>query len=118
MRIFGREPALTLGVVSAVLSLLATFQVDGLSSEQAGLVVAVVSAVFGAVTAAVTRPVAPAAFTAVVAAVAALLAGYGYDVPPETIAAVNAVILAGLSLLTRGQVSPAAPLPARASRGA
>jgi len=106
MKIFGREPALILGTLSAALSLLVTFNV-GMSTEQAGALVAVVSAAFAAVTAAVTRPIAPSAFTGLVAAVAALTAAYGLDVAPETVGAVNAVVLAMLALLTRGQVSPA-----------
>lgn len=106
MRIFGREPALILATVSASLSLLVSFGFDGLSAEQAAAIVAVLSAVFAAVTAAITRPIAPSAFTGLVAAVVVLLAAYGMDVSQETVGAVNAVILAVLGLVTRGQVSP------------
>jgi len=105
MKIFGREPALIVSSISAVLSLIVTFNI-GLSGEQAGATVAVISAVFGAIAAAATRPIAPAAFTAVVAAGAALLAAYGLNVSAETVGATNAVVLAVLALLTRGQVSP------------
>jgi hypothetical protein len=65
--------------------------------------------VFAAATAAVTRPIAPSAFTGLVAAVAALLAAYGLELGPEKVGALNAVVLAGLGLLTRGQVSPTNP---------
>ncbi|MBW1600908.1 hypothetical protein JJV70_02075 [Streptomyces sp. JJ66] len=106
MRIFGREPALVIGVISAGLSLLVTFNV-GLTSAQAGGMVALLSALGAAATAAVTRPVAPAAFTGVVAAGAALAAAFGFEVAPETVGALNAAVLAVLALLTRGQVSPA-----------
>lgn len=105
MKIFGREPALIISTISAVLSLIVTFNV-GMSGEQAGAIVAVISAAFGAITAAATRPIAPSAFTAVVAAGAALLAAYGLDVSAETVGATNAVVLAVLALLARGQVSP------------
>ena len=105
MKIFGREPALIIASISAALSLLVTFQF-GLSAEQAGAIVAVISAVFAAATAAVTRPIAPSAFTGLVAAVAALLAAYGLNVSAETVGATNAVVLAVLGLLARGQVSP------------
>ena len=108
MKIFGREPALIIASVSAGLSLLVTFGF-GLSAEQAGAIVAGISAVFAAVTATVTRPIAPGAFTGLVAAVAALLAAYGLDLSAEKIGAINAVVLAGLALLTRGQVSPSSP---------
>jgi hypothetical protein len=105
MKILGREPALIISTLSALLSLIVTFNV-GMSGEQAGAIVAVTSAVFGAITAAMTRPIAPAAFTALVAAGAALLAAYGLNVSAETVGATNAVVLAVLALLTRGQVSP------------
>ncbi|MDT0608892.1 hypothetical protein [Streptomyces lancefieldiae] len=108
MRIFGREPALIIATISAGLSLLVTFGF-GLSTEQAGAIVAVISAVFAVATAVVTRPIAPSAFTGLTAAVAALLAAYGLELSTEKIGALNAVVLAGLALLTRGQVAPADP---------
>lgn len=113
MRIFGREPALIVAALSAGLSLLVTFNV-GLSGEQAGAIVAVISGALAAVTAAMTRPIAPSAFTGLVAAAVALLAAYGFSVAPETVGALNAVVLAVLALVTRGQVSPTT---ARTPRG-
>jgi hypothetical protein len=105
VRIFGREPALLIAVISAGLSLLVTFGF-GVSADQAGAIVAGISAVFAAVTAAATRPIAPSAFTGLVAAAAALLAAYGLDLSAEKVGAINAVVLAGLALLTRAQVTP------------
>ncbi|WP_309029312.1 hypothetical protein [Streptomyces alfalfae] len=113
MRIFGREPALIIATVSACLSLLVSFGFDGLSAEQAAAIVAVISAVFAAATAAITRPIAPSAFTGLVAAAVALLAAYGLDVSQETVGALNAIILAVLGLLTRGQVAPTNSAPIR-----
>lgn len=106
MKVFGREPALILQTVSAALALLVTFNFNGLSAEQAAAIVAVLSAAFAAATAAITRPIAPSAFTGLVAAAAALIAAYGYEVSTETVGAVNALALAGLAFLTRGQVTP------------
>ena len=105
MRIFGREPALIIAALSAGLSLLVSFNF-GLSAEQAGALVAVVSALFAAATAVITRPIAPSAFTGLVAAAVALLAAYGFSVSAETVGALNAVVLGVLGLVTRGQVSP------------
>ena len=107
MKILGREPALLIATVSAGLSLLVTFGF-GLSAEQAGAMVAVISAVFAAAAAPVSRPIAPSAFTGLVGAAAALLAAYGLELSAEKVGAINAVVLAGLALLTRAQVSPAA----------
>lgn len=103
----GREPALVVGFIGAALSVLAALGLQGLSADQVTLIVAVLSAITGAATAALTRPVAPGAFTGLVAAAAALATGYGLEVAPETVGAVNGLVLAGLALLTRGQVSPA-----------
>lgn len=108
MRIFGREPALYLNTLSAVLGLVVTFNV-GLTENQAGWLVAGVSAVLGAIAAALTRPIAVQAFTTLVATVASAVAAFGYDVAPTTTAAVNGLVLAVLMFLTRGQVSPASP---------
>ncbi|MFG2412263.1 hypothetical protein [Streptomyces goshikiensis] len=105
MKILNREPAVVIGVVSAVLSLIVTFNI-GLTSLQAGATVAVISAGSAAVTAARTRPVAPAAFTGLITAGVALLAAWHFQVAPATVGSLNAVVLAVLVFLTRGQVSP------------
>ncbi|MBB0231798.1 hypothetical protein FOE67_20440 [Streptomyces calidiresistens] len=114
--VFGREPALWLGVLSAGLSVAVTLGV-GLTTVQAGAIVAAVSAVGGAVTAAVTRPVAPAAFTGAIGALVALVAAFGLEVSPELVAAMSGMTVAVLALLTRGQVSPA-PAVAGEEQGA
>lgn len=101
-----REPALYIGVLSGGLSLLVAVGFGSLTSDQAALIVAAITAVGGVVTAIATRPVAPAAFTALVAAGAALLAGFHFDVSAGTVAAVNGLVLAVLTLVTRHQVSP------------
>jgi hypothetical protein len=101
-----REPALYIGVLSGALSLLVALNFGSLTSDQAALIVAAITAVGGVITAIATRPVAPAAFTALVAAVAALLAGFRFDVSPGTVAAVNGLVLAVLTLVTRHQVTP------------
>ncbi len=73
---------------------------------------------FAAITAAMTRPIAPSAFTGLIAAVVALFAAYHYNVSPETVGSLNALVLAVLVFITRGQVSPSpAVAPASSSRG-
>lgn len=103
--ILGREPALWLNTLSAVLGLVVTFNV-GLSAEEAGWAVAGVSAILGAIAAALTRPIAVQAFTTLVATLASAVAAFGYEVAPTTTAAVNGLVLAVLMFVTRGQVSP------------
>jgi hypothetical protein len=105
-KIFGNEPAVITAVISAALSLVVTLGV-GLSGDQAGAWVAVISGVFAVVAAWHTRPVAPAVFTGLVQVTAALLAAYHFNVAPATVGAINVFVIAVLTLLTRGQVSPA-----------
>lgn len=107
MRIFGREPALIIGFIGAALTLLGTLGL-GLTGDQAVLWIAALGAISGAVTAAATRPIAPGAFLTVVAAAVPLLASYGLDLSSDTVAAINGLLLAGLTALFRGQVTPAA----------
>ncbi|HEY9366991.1 hypothetical protein [Streptomyces sp.] len=109
MKLFGREPVVVLNTLSAVLGLVVTLGVTSLTAEQAGATVAVVSAILGGIAAAMTRPIAPQAFTAIVAAGATAVAAFGFEVSQETVGAVNTVVLAVLTLLTRVQVTPTKP---------
>jgi hypothetical protein len=108
-KIFGREPALIVGAISAALSLAVTFGV-GLTADQAGAWTAVISGAFAVVSAVLTRPIAPAAFTGLVAVAADLLSAYQFNVSAASVVAVNTTVLAILALITRGQVSPAPAL--------
>ncbi|NEA52443.1 hypothetical protein G3I35_40795 [Streptomyces sp. SID10815] len=112
MKIFGREPIVVLNTLSAVLGLIVSLGVTSLSAEQAGAIVAAVSAILGGIAAALTRPIAPQAFTAIVAAGATAVAAFGYDVSQTTIGAINTLVLATLTLLTRAQVTPSSPTAA------
>jgi Ni/Fe-hydrogenase subunit HybB-like protein len=109
MRIFGREPVVVMNALAAALGLVVSLGITSLTAEQAGVIVAAVSAVLGAIAAAMTRPIAPQAFTALVAAGATAVAAFGYDVSQETVGAINVLALAGLTLLTRVQVTPSKP---------
>lgn len=104
-RLFGREPALWISVISGALSLVVSLGV-GLDAQEAAGWVAAITAAFGVATAVLTRPIAPAAFTTLVTVTADLLAAYHFDVSAGTVAAVNGFVLAVLTLLTRAQVSP------------
>jgi hypothetical protein len=108
MKIFGRDPVLFLNSLSAILGLVVTFNV-GLTEDQAGWIVAGISAILGAVAAAMTRPIAVQAFTTLVATVASAVAAFGYNVAPTTTAAINGLVLAVIMFITRGQVSPSRP---------
>ncbi|MEU8329809.1 hypothetical protein [Micromonospora sp. NPDC048839] len=111
MKIFGREPALVIGAVGALLTVLASLNVPGLDAGAAAAITAFVAASIIAIT---TRPVAPALFTAVIAAGVALVAEYGMDVPDGVTGALAGAVLAGFALFgIRPQVIPASDPAAR-----
>lgn len=107
MRILGREPTLWLQSLSAVLALLVTFGWDNLTAEQAGAMVAVLTALVGVANAVAVRPWQPAMFTGLITAGAVLAGTYGFDLAQEKIGALQVAVTAVMTLLTRVQVSPA-----------
>lgn len=108
MKIFGREPTLWIGVVSSIIVLLGTFSFHYLSGQQAALIVVAINAVAGAINAYAVRPISPVAFTYAVGALVAVAGAYGLNLSIETVAALNAVVIPVLALLSRGQVDPQA----------
>lgn len=111
MRIFGREPALIIGAIGTVVTLLVALGIPGLDAGAGAAVTTLITAV---IIAATTRPVAPALYTGIVAAGAALLTEYGFNLSEDIVVGVSAVLLAGFSLFgIRPQVTPNAdPRPA------
>lgn len=104
MKIFGREPALIIGFIGAVLAAIVALNVPWMTAGQAAAVLAVLT---GVVTAATTRPMAPGLFAGLVAAVAALFAQYGLHWSDAMIAAITSIVLAGFALFgVRNQVTP------------
>ncbi|OKI52844.1 hypothetical protein [Micromonospora sp. CB01531] len=106
MRIFGREPALVIGAIGSLITVLAALNLPGLSAGAAAALTALVTA---SITAWTTRPVAPSLYVGVVAAVATLLAEYGFHVSDQSVAAIGGAIVAGFALFgVRPQVTPKA----------
>lgn len=114
--IFGREPALIIGLIGALVTWAAGLGLDFLDAGQA---VAVTTAVTGLIIAATTRPVAPALYVAAVAALGALFAEYGLNWSDAAITGLGGIILAGFALFgIRPQVTPAAdPAPTALNTG-
>lgn len=113
MKIFGREPALILGLFAAAVQLFSAIVLP-LSTEQQGVLNAVAVAVIGFATAAAvsTEKAAPAVLGVVQAVLACALA-FGLDIPPETQGAVMAFVTALASAWVRTQVvAPEPPAPA------
>jgi hypothetical protein len=102
---FGKEPALIVGFIGAVLTFLVSLNLGFLD---AGAAAAILSLITGIVTAATTRPIAPGLYAGIAGAAAAVLAEYGTNVSEATVAGVSGLILAGFALFgVRNQVSPA-----------
>lgn len=104
MKLFGREPALILGVVGALLNWAVTLQLGWLDAGQSSAIITFLTA---GVIAYGTRPIAPALFVAVVSAGAALFAEYGLHWSDASVTGLGSIILAGFALFgVRPQVSP------------
>jgi hypothetical protein len=106
MKIFGREPAAIVSLITALISLLVAFNFPGLSAEAGA---ALVTFIGGVVIAATTRPWAPGLIAGLVASGAALAAGWGWHLSDAQVASASALVMVAFSVYgARPQVTPAA----------
>ncbi|MEU1506419.1 hypothetical protein [Kitasatospora sp. NPDC005748] len=109
-RIFGREPALLLALVAALVNALPGFGIDLTTGQQAGIngaaamVVAIVIAV-------IVHDGLGAAVLGLIQAVGSLVIGFGFHWTTEQQAATMLVATAAVAMWTRTQVT--APVPAK-----
>jgi len=116
MKIFGREPALWINVITAALSMLVTFGFGGLDDNKATAIVAVLNAGAGVFVAWHTRPIALGLFNGFISAVAVMVAGFGLDFSQQQVGAVQLIAATVLTLIARGQITPVAdPRPLTAA---
>lgn len=116
MKILGREPAMIVNTVVAVLALLAAFNIPGLTDETVGLIGAALTAVIAFVVNLLTRS---EAITTVgvnmVKALFALAFAYGLELSAEQMGAVVAATMALFALFERqvvvAKVPPRVSLP-------
>lgn len=106
MKILGRDPALIIGAINALIMIAGTLGFRLLGQDQALLWVGLVNAVSAAVLAWTTRPLSVGPFAYLFSTMVAVAAAYGFDVGAETQLAINAAIVPILAFLTRNQVSP------------
>lgn len=99
------------GLAAVVVNFLIGFNFHGFSGEQAALWMAAVNVGAATVVALLTKPVAPTVFVYAFGAGVALLAAYGYNVPPDTVAQYNALVQGIMVFLLRNQISPNADAP-------
>ncbi|MFK0222244.1 hypothetical protein ACIQWN_29140 [Streptomyces vinaceus] len=111
MKLFGREPALVLGFIAAIVKLLG-YQFDVSAGTQTAINV-VAASVVGVILAVVAKNGAwAAALLQLAQALFALFAGLGLDWSADKQALWMAALAAGLALYERTQITP--PLPGTA----
>lgn len=103
---FGREPALVIQGVSAILAMLVGFGVPGLDDGLVAAIAAVLTAGATAYTALHVRPIAPTVFGGLIAALATLGAAFGLDWDQQQVALVTLSVQSVVALLTRPQQVP------------
>lgn len=109
MKIFGREPALILGLFAAFLQLLSSTVLD-LSVDQQGVLNAVAVAVVGFATAySVARDKLAPAILGLVQSVLASSLAFGLDLAPEVQGSIMAFASAATAAFVRTQVTASVP---------
>lgn len=108
MRIFGREPAVWLGLVGAVVAALSAFWLH-LSVEQQGALGAVTALVVGLITAASTGDGVVAAVLGLGKGLFLLMVSFGLHLSPSDQAVLYALLAAVLAAFVRTQVVAPAP---------
>lgn len=103
-----REPAALLGLASGILALLLSLNQFELTNEKVGLIMGVFTALAGVYTAYVTSATMLGVIIGFVNATFALVAGYGFELSPDTTAAAIAIVTVLVGFWQRTQVSPLA----------
>lgn len=112
IKIFGRDPMLWVQALSALIGVLVTLNVKGLSIDQAAAIVVALTAGAGFLSALATKPFSLGAVHTLIASLAVVVAAYGFHVPPETLGAVQVAVGPILALLLRQAMTPLHdPLP-------
>lgn len=112
MKLFGREPVVWLGAISACLAVLVTIPAVHLTAEAAGWIMVIVSGVFAAGEAILTRPFVVTALTGAVRTILTGVMFFGLPISEETAGMLVAALNAVLMLVLANSVTPAAdPAP-------
>ncbi|MEV4287336.1 hypothetical protein AB0K40_17670 [Nonomuraea bangladeshensis] len=106
VKLFGREPAVWLYVINAVVAFLVTIPAVGLTSEAAGWVMTIANGVVALLVAALTRPFVVSALTGALSTILTGLASFGLPLTEQGTAAFVVLVSAVLGLTLRANVSP------------
>jgi hypothetical protein len=94
------------GLAVVVVNFVIGFDIKGFNAEQAALWMTAVNVVAATIVALLTKPVAPTVFVYAFGAITALVAAYGYNVTPDQLAQLNALVQGIMVFLLRNQISP------------
>lgn len=110
---FGREPALVIAAISAILTMLVGLGLPGLNDQVAAAITTVFVAAATVYQAFAVQPVAPTVFSGLIVAAAALLSLLGVvQLDQVQVAMVTATVAAVMALVVRAQSTPVHdPLP-------
>lgn len=111
MKIFGREPALILAFIAALIQVVSSFVLP-LTTEQQSLLNGAAAALMGMITAVIVHDGVQAAVLGFIQGVLSVAVGFGLDVDPTKQSMIMALIAAALALWVRDRVT--APIPASA----
>lgn len=103
---FGREPALIVQGVAALLAVLLAWQVKGLNDHIAAAVTALLVMAAATYTALYVQPWAPSIFGGLIGSGATLLASFGLHYTQTQTATVTVLVASLVALLTRAQQTP------------
>lgn len=106
MKVFGREPAVYIAVVEAVLAFLVTFGFSGLTAEESTNILAVAIAIGGVLAAMTTRNTLLAALSGVARAVLVLSVSYGLNLSQEQVGLTVVIVSTISGIWLRTQTSP------------
>lgn len=104
---FGREPALYIQTLGALLAVAVGFAVPGLNDTMAAVIMGIATAAAGVWTAFHVKPVAPTVFTSLIIAGAALFVELGTQVSQQQVALIVAAATTVMTLILRAQITPA-----------
>jgi len=107
VKIFGREPAVWLYVINAIVAFLATIPAVGLTEESAGWVMTIASGVVALLVALLTRPFVVSALTGALSTILTGMASFGLPMTEQQTGAFVIMVSAVLGLVLRSNVSPA-----------
>lgn len=111
MKIFGREPALILAFLAALIQVVSSFLLP-LTVEQQALLNGAAAALMGLITAVIVHDGIHAAVLGFIQGVLSVAVGFGAGIDPTKQSMIMAMIAAGLALWVRDRAT--APVPASA----